>query len=190
MIRKLLRQPITKMTKIFLFSLRISSFVYMSSSPFFTSGLAMWSPAVVVNPRPQPTSTLTAPDTLTAPTDPSAFDMHQQHASFYHQPLYEPRICVLCGLPHKAPDANGVKSLNECDSDVLSYLFHDHSTVSDVSPEHLSDMTDTTKPDRVIYVRTPSFRKRSWWKACLVYIRLLFQKILYHKQHVHPSKRQ
>lgn len=160
---------------------------HMSSSPFFTSGLAMWSPAVVVNPRLPPSSTLTAPDTLTTTTtDPSAMAMH---SSFYHQPLYEPRLCVLCGLPHRAPDGHG-KSLNECDSDVLSYLFHDHSTVSDVSPEHFPDLTDATKPDRVIFVRSPSYHKRSWWKACLVYIRLLFKKILYHKQHVHPSKRQ
>ena len=150
----------------------------------------MWSPAVAVNSRQPPTSTLTAPDTLTTAIDPSAYDTSQQQLSFYHQPLYEPRICVLCGLPHRFPDDTGGKSHNECDSDILSYLFHDHSTVSDVSPEHFPDMTHVTKPDRVIFVRTPSFHKGSWLKAFLTYIRLIFKKILYHKQYVHPSKRQ
>ncbi|KAI9315507.1 hypothetical protein BX666DRAFT_2028411 [Dichotomocladium elegans] len=163
---------------------------------FFASGLAMWSPptaaALAVNNRTVPTTTGTPTATSAGDTlddvSHTGDDLHQDpifwRGLYYHQPVYEPRTCLICGLFHEdtAPLT--------CDSKVLSYFINDPSTVSAALPEEQSQQTMASAKDDRIVVLQKRPQGNNWWKACVLHLRHLWMKLIHQKrQHIHPTSR-
>ena len=145
------------------------------NSPFFTSGLAMWSPAPITNNR----SLISTITTTVAPTPPT-FTNDDESYSFHHKPVYDPPACLVCGLPHPPQDTS-------------SYLLRDQSTIT--PPEEPSLLTsyhtipnNNSNNQSVVFIQRPS-PQRSWIKSCIYQIRHFWKRFVHHKRPIYPSKR-
>ncbi|KAI8142259.1 hypothetical protein BJV82DRAFT_616128 [Fennellomyces sp. T-0311] len=131
----------------------MTTLCFSMSSPFFSSGLAMWSPAPVAN-RSLITATVTPTPLITMPV-----------SSFHHKPVYDPPACLVCGLPHPVHESS-------------SYLLNDQSTISTPEPNiitpHEVVVFRRRSQGRSSILASCAYYIRSLWK------RFVYQKRLIH----------
>lgn len=153
-------------------------------SSFFSSGLAMWSPALSDADRSCTVKTVaTSTAALSSTPTATVFPYFQYH----HEPVYDPPTCAVCGLPHRARRLN-LEMLRD---------LNDQSTLSSAScpsydPDEREIIADKKNHLSIIVGDCPPRRGKLGCFGCirlvLRCVRACWRRVFPRRKAVYPSR--